>query len=408
MKKNNRRVVITGLGAVTSIGIGKDEFWKNCLAGKSGISKIESFDTSKFDRHYGGEIKDFKPERFIDRRKLKTMGRASQLAVAASKLAIEDAKLNRHEITSEKIGVCIGTTMAEISIIEKIDSIWIESGDKNISKRFIALAPSSAIPANVAKEFKIRGRNLLFANACAAGNYSIGFAFDLIRLGRLNFMLSGGVDAFSRTNLVGFSRLYAMASEKCQPFDKNRQGMLVGEGSGIIILESLESALARKVPIYAEVLGYGLSCDAYHMTAPAAQGVIRCMQKALKYSGVSSDDVDYISAHGTGTIPNDKTECAGIKKVFGQTNSKTPVSSIKSMLGHSMGAASAIEAIACCLAIKEGMIPPTINFETFDPECDIDCVPNKARKQKLNIVLNNSYAFGGNNASLVLRRCSDK
>jgi len=404
INKNNRRVVITGLGVVSSIGIGWKGFWESLIAGKSGISRISSFDTSDFERHYGGEVKDFRAEQFIDKRKLRTMGRASQLAIATSRLALEDSGLNMKILPREKAGVCIGTTMGEAQILEEMDKIWTDKGDKHIDNRIISLYPSSIIPITVANEFKLKANSFLFSNACAAGNYSIGHALDLIKSRRADFMLAGGVDAFSRINLTGFSRLFAMAPEKCQPFDKNRKGMIVGEGAGILILEPLESALKRKAKIYAEVLGYGLSCDAYHMTSSTVDGLTRCMKKALKEAGINSEDVDYISAHGTGTQQNDKTESAAIKEVFNNRAKKIPVSSIKSMLGHTMGAAAAIEAITCCLAIKEGTIPPTINYETSDPECDIDCVPNQARKQEVGVVLNNSYAFGGNNACLVLKK----
>ncbi|MFC1594298.1 beta-ketoacyl-[acyl-carrier-protein] synthase family protein [Candidatus Omnitrophota bacterium] len=404
--RDNRRVVVTGLGVVSSIGIGWQEFWKNCIAGKSGISKIESFDTSKYDRHFGGEVKDFQPEKYIDRRKLKMMGRASQLAIGASKLAIEDSKLDLKRIDRKRMGICIGTTMGECQVIEEIDSIWTKKDAGSIGANLVPQYQTSALSANVGTELGLKDVAYVFSNACAAGNYSIGYGYDLIRSGKADYMLAGGSDALSRISFTGFSRLYSMAPEKCQPFDKNRQGMLLGEGAGIVVLESLQGAQERKASIYAEILGYGLSCDAYHMTAPSTAGIMRSMRKALSSSDISSNDVDYISTHGTGTVQNDKSECSAIKKIFGGNGSKFSVSSIKSMLGHAMGAASAIEAIACCLAIKDGVVPPTINHETPDPECDIDCVPNKAKKQTVEVALNNSYAFGGNNASLALRKCN--
>ena len=404
MNKNNRRVVITGLGVVSSIGIGWQDFWKNLIAGKSGISRVTSFDTSTFDRHFGGEIKNFKPEEFIDKRKLKTLGRTSQLVVSAGRLALEDAGLTIRKLPKDKTGICVGTTMGESQTLEEIDKIWIHTGDKSIDNKSIFLYPTNSIINNFAHTFKLKTNSFLFSNACAAGNYSIGYAYDLIRSKRADFMFAGGTDAFSRINLTGFSRLFAMAPEKCRPFDKNRKGMIVGEGTGILILETLESALKRKAHIYAEILGYGLSCDAYHMTASDAGGVAKSMQKAFKEAGISPEDIDYVSAHGTGTVKNDKTECQAMKKIFGSRYKEVPISSIKSMLGHTMGAAAAIEAVSCCLAIAKGIIPPTINYETPDPECDIDCVPNVAREKQVRIVLNNSYAFGGNNACLVLKK----
>jgi 3-oxoacyl-[acyl-carrier-protein] synthase II len=254
----------------------------------------------------------------------------------------------------------------------------------------------------VALELKVRGPNLIFTTACAAGNYAIGYGFDLIKLGKADVVIAGGSDAFSYLAFTGFNQVRVVAPEKCQPFDKNRKGMLVGEGSGVMILETFDSALKRDAPIYAEILGYGLSCDAFHMTNPQVDGVVQCMRNALKEADILPDDVDYISAHGTGTRYNDKTESAAINQVFG--GRKVAVSSIKSMLGHTMGAASAIEAIVCCLVVKNDIIPPTINYETPDPECDIDCVPNTARKQRVNIALNNGFAFGGNNACLVVKK----
>ncbi len=404
MVKNDRRVVVTGLGVISSIGIGWPNFWRNLIAGTSGISRITSFDTFDYDRHFGGEVKNFKPEEFIDRRKIKRMGRTSQLAVAASKLALEDAKIRIKGLAKQRAGVCVGTTMGESQLMEQMDKVWTSKGDKYIEKLHIFLYPSSIIPTEIAQEFKLSANNLLFSNACAAGNYSIGYGFDLIKNGRADLMLAGGVDAFSRINFVGFGRLYAIALEICQPFDKNRKGMLVSEGAGMLVLESLEAALKRKAPIYAEVLGYGLSCDAYQMTTASVEGVANCLKKALKEANIKPEQVDYISAHGTGTPTNDKVECSAIKRVFPKRYKQIPISSIKSMLGHTMGAAAAIEALACCLTLKEGIIPPTINYETPDPECDIDCVPNKARKVRINIALNNSQAFGGNNACVVLKR----
>ncbi|MBL7129874.1 MAG: beta-ketoacyl-[acyl-carrier-protein] synthase family protein [Candidatus Omnitrophica bacterium] len=400
-----RRVVVTSLGVVSSIGIGKDEFRSNLIKGKSGISKIESFDTSHYPTQFGGEIKDFQPEEFVNKHKINLLGRASQLSIAASKLALQDSKLELEKIQKENTGIFIGTTMGETQLMEEIDSTWIEKGQDGVRFSSISLYPSSNISANLALEFKIKGDNFVIPTACAAGNYSIGYGFDIIRNnGKTDIVLAGGADAFSKVAYTGFNRLYVMAPERCQPFDKNRKGMMLGEGAAILVLESLENALKRRANIYAEILGYGLSCDAYHMTQPTEEGISKCMKKAMNESDIDIKDVDYISAHGTGTPQNDKIEVSAIKRVFGKRYKKIPTSSIKSMLGHTMGAAAAIEAIACCLALKEGILPPTINYRTPDPECNIDCVPNKARKQKVDIVLNNSYAFGGNNACLVLRR----
>ncbi len=267
--------------------------------------------------------------------------------------------------------------------------------------------PPHTAPAAIAREFTCSGPHFMVSTACAAGNYAIAYAYDQIKLKRADIMIAGASDGISRIEYTGFNQFSAVAPERCQPFDKNRKGMMLAEGAGMLVLESLESAVKRKAPIYAEIAGYGLSCDAHHMTNASVGGIIECMRKAIREAGISLEDVDYISAHGTGTIANDRAECAAIKEVFGSLYKKIPVSSIKSMLGHTMGAASALEAIACALAIKNDIIPPTINFETPDPECDIDCVPNQARKHNVRIALNNSYAFGGNNASLVLKKYNE-
>ena len=402
---NNRRVVVTGLGVVSSVGIGKDEFWDAIINGKSGISKVASFDTTGMRCHYAGEIKNFNPEDFIPQRKLRFLGRTSKLAISSASLALKEAGLSSREIMNNTIGVFMGTTMGEKPLAESIYT-WVRKGFRDVSKIKIMQSSANNIPANIALHFKLKGPNYLIPTACAAGNYAIGYGFDFIRMGYLDFALAGGADAFSELAFIGFHRIYAMAAEKCQPFDKNRKGMMVGEGAGILLLESLESALQRDATIYAEIAGYGLRCDAFHMTAPQAEGIEKTIRKALKEADIEKEDVDYICAHGTGTQGNDKTECAAIKRVFKGNRKTVPVSSIKSMLGHPMGAASAIEAVACCLVVKEDIIPPTINFETPDPLCDIDCVPNKARIKKVNIALNNAFAFGGNNSCLVVKKFS--
>ena len=400
----HKRIVVTGIGVISSIGIGREAFWSALLAGKSGISPVTSFDTKEYPTHNGGEVKDFNPGDFIQKDKIETLGRGSQLALSAAKLAVKDAGVDLNSLVPDKIGVAIGTTMGESRILEHIDQVCVKDGPGAIDPSLIPRLTANVLCANVGIDLRLQGPNFLFSTACAAGNYAIGFAFDQIRKGAADVMLAGGADGFSRIAFTGFNRLLAIAPEKCQPFDKNRKGMMVGEGAGVIVLETLENALNRKACIYAEILGYGLSCDAHHMTAPHAPGIAKAMEKAMKEAGIKPEDVDYISAHGTGTPANDKEECLAIKEVFKEDSKKVMVSSIKSMLGHTMGAASAIEAIACCLAVKDDKVPPTINFETPDPDCDIDCVPNVARSSKVNIALNNASAFGGNNACLVLKK----
>jgi len=400
----NKRVVITGLGVISSIGIGWKEFWDSLLKGKSGISHVSSFDTTNHFTHNGGEVKNFKPEEFIPKDKLNLLSRASQLCLAAAKLSIEDAKLTQDDILNMKVGTCIGTTMGAVQTYEIINEVIVLHGKMDFSNELICQVPTHSTPSAVAKAFSFYGPNMMFSTACAAGNYAIGYGFDLIRSGRADIILAGGAEPLSKVAFTGFNQFSAVAPEKCQPFDKNRKGMIVAEGAGVLILEPLENALKRKVPIYAEILGYGLSCDAQHMTQPSIEGISKCIIKAMNEAGINKDDVDYICAHGTGTPANDRAECAAIKNVFGPRYKQIPVSSIKSMLGHTMGAASALEAITCALVVKNNIIPPTINYETPDPECDIDCVPNNPRKHKVNIALNNSFAFGGNNASLVLKK----
>jgi 3-oxoacyl-[acyl-carrier-protein] synthase II len=401
-----KRVVVTGLGVVSSIGIGKDVFWDNLLKGTSGISEISAFDTSGHATHVGGEVRNFKPEDYISKNRIKLSGRASQFAMAATKMALVDAGLLDKGMSDYTTSVCLGTTMGEVQSIEKAIYAWIKFGQKEIENMVLYQSPLNNIPSAVAMEFKLKGRNRIFTTACASGNYAIGYGYDLLRFNESDIVVAGGSDAFSRVAFTGFNKVGAAAPEKCQPFDKNRKGMILGEGSGIVILESLETAQKRKANIYAEILGYGLSCDAHHMTNPQAEGLVSCMRNAMTDAGLTNDDVDYIGAHGTGTMLNDAAECSAIKEVFG--NKKIAVSSIKSMLGHAMGAASALEAIACCLIVKNDVIPPTINYEIPDPGCDIDCVPNISRRQVVDIALNNGFAFGGNNSCLVIKKFMDQ
>jgi 3-oxoacyl-[acyl-carrier-protein] synthase II len=396
------RVVVTGLGVISSIGLGWEKFWEGLLKGRSGISPVTSFDTAAHFTHNGGEVKNFRPEDFIQEEKLPSLSRSSQLGLAAAQLAVKDSGLSAEDFSRLKAGICLGITSGSIQVIEPIDDRLLRH--ENVDDDLICQLPVHSTTSVIAKEFSLNGPDLIFSTACAAGNYAIGYGYDLIRLKRADIILAGGSDAFSRISFTGFNQFSAVAPERCQPFDKNRKGMIPAEGAGILVLESLESALVRNAPIYAEVLGYGLSCDAYHMTTASIEGLAGCMKKAMREAGISHQDVDYISAHGTGTVANDRNECAAIREVFGSDYQKVPVSSIKSMLGHAMGAASALEAIACSLAVKYDMLAPTINFDTPDPECDIDCVPNKAIKHTVNIALNNSYAFGGNNASVVFKK----
>ena len=398
-----RRVVVTGLGVVSSIGIGKDEFWENLIAGKSGISNISEFYSSNYAPHKGGVVKDFKAAKDISNK----MGRASLFAIETIKQALRDAGLSKVSINKKRTGFICGTTNGESHILEEIDRIWLEKGENEIWNKTIMKYTVDSIGRNISSYLNGISFYDVIPTACAAGNYSISYAYDLIKRDKIDMAIAGGADPLTRYAFAGFGRLFAMAPEKCQPFDKNRKGMMIGEGAALLILEALESAKKRKAKIYAEILGYGLSCDADNMTAPNVDGIIKVMERAIKNSGIRKEDIGYISAHGTGTSMNDKTECQAIKRVFGNLVNKLCVSSIKSMLGHTMGAASAIEAVSCCLAVNNNIIPPTINYETPDPDCDIDFVPNEAREKDLEVALNNSFAFGGNNACLVIKKFSN-
>lgn len=400
-------VVVTGLGVVSSIGIGKNTFWENLVQGKSGISKITLFDTSNYERHFAGEIKEFNPAKYIPKRISKYLERASQFAIGATHCALEDAGVSLKEIVREKNkAIIMGTTLPEGSIIDSSSKSLLNKRFSKITQNFLINLLPTAIVRNTSFFTRFKGVNLLTPTACSAGNYSLSYGYDLIKRGDIDFALVGGAEALSRITFQGFNRLCAMSQDVCSPFDKNRSGMLLGEGAGVLILESLERALKRKANIYAEVLGYGLSCDAFNMTIPRHVQIKKAMEKALKNSKISPDEVDYINAHGTGTKANDKEEVTAIKEVFGERYKNIPVSAIKSMLGHCLGAASAIEAVSCCLSLKEVILPPTINYHEVDSECDVDCVPNHARKKKIKIALNNGFAFGGNNCCVVFSNLS--
>ncbi|HYQ47556.1 MAG TPA: beta-ketoacyl-[acyl-carrier-protein] synthase family protein, partial [Thermodesulfovibrionales bacterium] len=369
----SKRVVITGLGVVSSIGIGWQEFWQNLLLGKSGISPVTSFDTSNQFTHNGGEVKNFRAEEFISHDRLNSMSRATQLAVAAAHLAAADAGIHREAIDGGNVSTCIGATTGSIHVIERVNDYIIHN--KAVPSELARQLPTHSASAMVAEALGLQGSAWMFSTACAAGNYAIGYGYDLIRTGRADIVFAGASDAFSRISFTGFNQFKAIAPDRCQPFDRNRRGMIPAEGSGVLVLESVEGARTRNSRIYAEVLGYGLSCDAKHMTSPSVDGIVKCMRKAMKEAAIGPETVDYISAHGTGTLNNDRAECAAIKEVIGLSYPTVPISSIKSMLGHTMGAASALEAMVCALVVKNDIIPPTINYETPDAECDIDCVP---------------------------------
>lgn len=405
-------VVVTGLGMVTSIGTGREQFWRALLAGRSGIGPVKSFDTSRYSVHMGAEIENFDGHEHVFNQPTSGIGRSSQLAIAAARLALADASLDCDldltQIGRERAGVCVGTTSGEPHFIERFDDHYVQGNLAEVGPEFIAGYPCHVVPAHVAAEFGFAGEVMMIPTACAAGNYAIAHACDLLRAGRADIMLAGGADSFSRITYTGFARLGAIAPEICQPFDRNRKGMVPGEGAAMLLLERKDQAVARGARVYCEISGYGLSCDAHHMTAahPAGDGAARAMRMAVQSAGIAPEDVDYISAHGTGTPTNDRLETIAVKKTFGERAYRIPISSVKSMLGHTMGAASAIEAAVCALAIIHGEIPATMNWHNQDADCDLDYVPNVARKHKVRVAMNNAYAFGGNNSSLILSECA--
>jgi 3-oxoacyl-[acyl-carrier-protein] synthase II len=402
----DHRIVITGIGVVTPIGTGCEGFWRNLLDGRCGIAPVQSFDTSGYNVHRGAEVKEFNAKEYILNLDAAHLGRASQFAIAAARLALADAGVETRSLDLKRAGVSMGTTSGEPREVERFDDSYVSKDLGRIGPEFLSLYPCHVIAAHVASELHFAGVNTMIPTACAAGNYAIAHALDVLRAGRADLMLAGGSDAFSRITFTGFARLGAVAPEICQPFDRFRKGMIPGEGAGVLVLESLSRARKRGARIYAEVAGYGLSCDAHHMTAahPQGDGAARAMQQALVDSRTEPEEVSYISAHGTGTPTNDRLETIAVKRLFKEAAHRIPISSIKSMLGHTMGAASAIEAAVCALAVFHDCVPPTINLNEPDPDCDLDYVPNHARRLQVNVAMNNAYAFGGNNASLILRK----
>jgi 3-oxoacyl-[acyl-carrier-protein] synthase II len=398
-----RRVVITGLGVVSSIGIGVDEFGAGLRAGRSGVKPITAFDTSGFAHANGCEITDFDPAQWLHRVDVEQWGRASQLSAAAARMAMTDAGLPVERARAGRCLVSVGTTDGESQDLDSLVETEVSHGARHLDPAVAGRVSASRLSSSVVAELGLTDvEAVTIPTACAAGNYAVGYGLDAIRSGEVEWALCGGADAMCRKTFAGFYRLGTIAPEVCQPFDLNRKGILTGEGAGILLMESLDSARSRQARIYAEVLGYGLNCDAYHPVAPKQDSIARCMELAHRNAGVKPADVDFISAHGTGTKANDVTEAGAIRQVFGPRPPRTI--SIKGMIGHSMGAASALGSVACALAIVGGFIPPTVNHVESDPECGVDCVPNQAQPADLRVVQNNALAFGGNNAVLILGR----
>lgn len=412
-----RRVAITGVGIISPLGNTKEEFWNSILAGKSGVARLTRFDPSHFTSQIAAEAKNFDPAQFISAKELKRMDRFVQFAVAASKLAVDDSKLDLEREDRNRIGVYIGSGIGGLQTIEEQHAAYLERGPvKGPSKITPFLIPMLIVNMGsgmVSITLGVKGPNSAVATACASGNHAIGDAFRIIKRGEADAMIAGGAEgAITKMGFGGFCALRALSTRNddpehaSRPFDKERDGFVMGEGSGVVVLEELERALNRKAYIYAELIGYGMTGDAYHITAPDPEGdgAARCMKAAIEDAGVSPEEVDYINAHGTSTQLNDKIETLAIKKVFGKHAYKLAVSSTKSMTGHMLGAAGGVELIATALGIKEGIIPPTTNYEIPDPECDLDYVPNKHRKAQINVAISNSLGFGGHNATLVVRK----
>lgn len=411
---SNRRVVITGLGVVSSVGMGKEQFWDSISKGKSGISNITAFDTTQFTTHFAGEIKNFTSTNYILPKKLKRMDRTTQFAVVASKMAVEDAKLDLTDIAvRERAGVIIGTALAGVGYILEQSVVLQNRGPMRLNP-FTALASfPDACAGNVSIELGLKGPSFSLATACSSASDACGYAFDAIRTGSLDFLIMGGAEATIFPGIMAsFCVARALSTRNdspetaSRPFCLDRDGFVLGEGAGMFVVEEYEHAIKRGAHIYAEILGHGMTCDAYHMTAPDPEGTqaIRAMRLALDAAGVRADEVDYINAHGTSTPLNDKTETMVIKNVFGEYAYKIPISSVKSMIGHLIGAAGSVELIATLLAMENQVIPPTINYSMKDPECDLDYVPNVARSAKIKIAMKNSFGFGGKNSILVLKK----
>jgi len=415
-----RRVVVTGLGAVTPVGDTLEGIWKSLTEGKSGIKRLSCFDPTHFTSKIAAEIKNFDPSQYLSPKEMKRMDRFVQFAVVSAKKAVEDSKLNFEKEDRNRIGVLIGSGIGGLHTVEAEHRQFIalgpEKGPSRISPFLIPMLIVNMATGQVSITMGLKGPSSAVATACATGNHAIGDAFKIIQRGDADVMLCGGTEAaMTHMGFGGFCALKALSTgyndhpeKACRPFDKNRDGFVMGEGAGVIILEEAERAVKRGAKIYCEMAGYGMSGDAYHMTAPDPEGDggIRCMIASLKDAGVKPEEVDYVNAHGTSTIYNDRIETMAIKKVFGAHAKKLAISSTKSVTGHLLGAAGGVEMIATALAIKHNLIPPTINYETPDPECDLDYVPNKPRAAKIKIAMSNALGFGGHNATLVVKKFS--
>lgn len=407
-----RRVVVTGVGAVTPLGNDVETTWKNLIAGVSGVGPLTRLNADEYPAKVAAELKDFNIESYIDKKDARKMDRFTHYAIAAATMAVKDAALEINDENAPRVGVWIGSGIGGMETFENQFETFLNRGYKRVSPFFVPMIIPDMAAGQVSIMLGAKGINSCTVTACATGTNSIGDAFKVIQRGDADVMVTGGAEApITRMSVAGFCANTALSTNPdpqtaSRPFDANRDGFVIGEGAGIVILEDLEHALARGAKIYAEIIGYGATGDAYHVTAPApgGEGGARAMKQALVDGGLSPEDVDYINAHGTSTGYNDKYETAAIKEVFGEHAYKVAVSSTKSMTGHLLGAAGGIEAIFSVLAIKEGVIPPTMNLETSDPECDLDYVPNQARQKEITTVISNSLGFGGHNATIAFKK----
>lgn len=414
--RNGTRVVVTGMGAITAIGNSVEEFWANALEGKSGIGILSTFDHSAYPVHIAGEVKGFDPEQYMERREARRMARFSQFAIAGTTQALQQAELDLDKTDRDRVGVLFGNGIGGLEDTQEAVRTMDKRGGMRIDPFYFPKMLPNMAAAHVALRFGARGYNNTVITACAAGTQAIGDALDLVRSGRVDVCITGGTEsALMELGLSGFAVIRALSTanddppKASRPFDAKRDGFVAAEGAGIFILENLEHAKARNATILAELAGYGATSDAYHVVAPAddGSGAIRAMREALRDAHIEPAGVDYINAHGTSTELNDKSETLAIKKVFGEDAYKVPISSTKSMIGHSFGAAGAIEAIAAVQTIQTGWIHPTINQEFPDPDCDLDYVPNQKRQAEVDVVLSNSFGFGGQNACLVFKRYAE-
>ena len=405
------RVVVTGLGAVAPNGIGVEQFWENIIRGVSGVASITRFDASKHDTRIAGEVKGFDPLNWIEKKEIRKMDLFIQFAIAAAQMAFDDAGLKVTDGARERMGVFVGTGMGGIPALEESHKILMERGPGRVSAFFIPSIITNMGSGQISMRFGMKGPNSCVCTACATGNHAIGESFRLIQRGDADVMIAGGTEAvITPLTIAGFSAMRALSTRNSEPtrasrpFDKGRDGFVMGEGCGLMVLESLEHAQRRGVRIYAELVGYGMSADAYHITLPALDGAVRSMRLSLEDAKMAPSEVEYVNAHGTSTPAGDTNETRALKEVFGERARKLAVSSTKSMTGHLLGAAGGIESVITVLTLSKGMVPPTINYETPDPECDLDYVPNTARAAQVHAALTNSFGFGGTNASLIFKR----